>query len=238
MHALFARESKGARNFSEDRVMSIVVCCECSVVARLEGRGMCRRCYRQWWASQSTSRPWSKHHERCVHCDQNDSRHAADGICNRCWQRERSWTNDAKARMRAYQQRYYATEHGQEVRKLYAARDDVRERKWLDNIRRREARVGILTPLPSGYVERAFEVFEERCVRCGTTERLELDHHRPLRDGHALVGNSVLLCRSCNARKHGRQPEAFYDGWTLAIIAMRLWELREWLREQSQEALC
>ena len=54
--------------------------------------------------------------------------------------------------------------------------------------------------------------------------------------GHSLYGNSVPLCRSCNARKHTRHPERFYDRWTLAAIAARLWELREWLASLAPEA--
>jgi len=199
---------------------------------------MCRRCYRRWWCGESSGRPWSKRHQCCVRCGENSSRHAADGVCNRCWQQERAGSDEAKAKAREYQQKYHSIERGRAIRRDYAARDYVRERKWLDRIRRREVLAGVWMPLPSGYVERAFKIFEGRCVRCGAVERLELDHHQPLGQGHALLGNSVVLCRSCNAMKHASCPEAFYDRWTLVIIAVRLMELREWLHDQAAEVSC
>lgn len=97
-------------------------------------------------------------------------------------------------------------------------------------------REGVWIALPDGYVEKTLDIFERRCAKCGAAGDLELDHHRPLEDGYPLYGNSVPLCRSCNARKHTRKPERFYDRWTLVAIATRLWELREWLAELTPEA--
>lgn len=97
-------------------------------------------------------------------------------------------------------------------------------------------RDGVWIALPDGYVEKTLDIFERRCAKCGAAGDLELDHHRPLEDGYPLYGNSVPLCRSCNARKHTRKPERFYDRWTLVAIATRLWELREWLAELTPEA--
>lgn len=41
-----------------------------------------------------------------------------------------------------------------------------------------------------------------RCLHCGTTERLELDHIRPWsKGGKTEIGNLQTLCRSCNYEK-------------------------------------
>ena len=195
------------------------------------GRGLCRRCYRRAWAEEATTRPWSKQFDACTKCGRSDSRHAADGICNRCWQRDWHATSIGVARSRRYQSTYHATERGQEVHQRYVALEETRRRRWLYNLRRRELREGVWLPLPDGYVEKTLDLFVHRCANCGAVGDLELDHHRPLEGGHALLGNSVPLCRSCNARKHTRPPERFYDRWTLITITMRLWELREWLAD-------
>jgi 5-methylcytosine-specific restriction endonuclease McrA len=200
------------------------------------GRGLCRRCYRRAWAGAAATRRWSKGADTCSSCGRSDSPHAAHGICSRCWQRGWRAIPENAARGARALERYNASDHGRAVRRNYAALEDTRRRKWLDNLRRREMREGVWTPLPDGYVEKALEIFEHRCARCGAAGDLELDHHRPMEAGHSLYGNSVPLCRSCNARKHTRHPERFYDRWTLAAIAARLWELREWLASLAPEA--
>lgn len=41
-----------------------------------------------------------------------------------------------------------------------------------------------------------------RCIRCGTTERLEGDHVVPVaRGGKSVAANVQTMCRSCNASK-------------------------------------
>jgi hypothetical protein len=121
---------------------------------------------------------------------------------------------------------YNATSHGKATRRDYASRPTTERRKWLDNLRRREEREGVWVPLPANYESLVLEIFEHRCARCDATAGLELDHHKPLQDGFPLYGNSVPLFRSCNAKKHARKPERFYEGSALARIEERLSELR------------
>ena len=41
-----------------------------------------------------------------------------------------------------------------------------------------------------------------RCVCCGTTRRLGLDHIRPVsKGGQTVIENLQLMCRDCNLRK-------------------------------------
>ncbi len=197
-------------------------------------KGMCKRCYHRAWEAEARSRRWSRVADACIACGRSDSRHARGGLCNRCWQSEWRRGPDGPRLMRMYQQRYAQTPEGKRVRADYAARETTRWRKWLDNLRRREEREGVWVPLPDGYVDAVKEVFEGRCARCGTTERLELDHHLPLEAGHRLLGNAVLLCRNCNARKHTRFPKRFYDPWTLLRVEIGLRETRDWLAANAE----
>ena len=67
-------------------------------------------------------------------------------------------------------------------------------------------------------------IFEDKCFRCGASERLELDHHVPQYYGGRLVpGNVVVLCRRCNADKGNCHPSGFYTTRDL----QRLWPLLE-----------
>lgn len=48
---------------------------------------------------------------------------------------------------------------------------------------------------------------DNRCVKCGSTERIEKDHIIPLsRGGTDLIDNIQPLCRSCNRRKWAKLP--------------------------------
>ena len=54
-------------------------------------------------------------------------------------------------------------------------------------------------------------LFSDRCICFGSTNRLEIDHHYPLSKGLGLArDNAVLLCKTCNISKHDKMPEDFY----------------------------
>lgn len=55
------------------------------------------------------------------------------------------------------------------------------------------------------------EAFNHKCFNCGSTNKLHIDHHRPLSKGNPLtLSNAVLLCQICNSSKHNKDPEDFY----------------------------
>ena len=57
-----------------------------------------------------------------------------------------------------------------------------------------------------------YTLFNNQCANCGDINKLEIDHHYPLATGNVLTRkNAVLLCRSCNAKKHIKTPEKFYS---------------------------
>ena len=71
------------------------------------------------------------------------------------------------------------------------------------------------------YKRRFFEIFGNRCFKCGSPEKLKqeigappilcIDHHIPMAlGGHLVPGNLVALCRGCNGIKLDRDPAEFY----------------------------
>lgn len=53
--------------------------------------------------------------------------------------------------------------------------------------------------------------FNNRCFKCNSSEKLEIDHHYPLSKGNAISSdNAVLLCMKCNRSKSNKMPEQFY----------------------------
>jgi len=64
-----------------------------------------------------------------------------------------------------------------------------------------------------------FKVFKYRCFHCGTTKHLTLDHFYPLSKGHPLeLGNAIILCRSCNASKHNKDPGEFFAKFEMKSV--------------------
>jgi len=51
--------------------------------------------------------------------------------------------------------------------------------------------------------KRILEKCKHRCMNCGSTEKLEVDHIIPLtRGGRHDEDNMQILCKSCNCKKH------------------------------------
>lgn len=47
--------------------------------------------------------------------------------------------------------------------------------------------------------------YKNKCVTCGTTENISMDHIKPLsRGGTHTIDNIQPMCRSCNSRKGNR----------------------------------
>jgi 5-methylcytosine-specific restriction endonuclease McrA len=60
--------------------------------------------------------------------------------------------------------------------------------------------------------ENVYELFNNKCFKCGATDNLALDHHIPFsRGGRLTIANTVVLCMSCNSSKNAKMPEDFYS---------------------------
>lgn len=87
-----------------------------------------------------------------------------------------------------------------DVEKHYATfMEPWESRRWA--VRYRES---LLTrqPIPPAVRRVVYDRDGHRCLRCGSTEHLSLDHIVPWsRCGPDTVGNLQTLCRSCNSKK-------------------------------------
>lgn len=111
-----------------------------------------------------------------------------------------------KSHDREYCKRYRHSDHGRVVRQQQTRR--YRERKQLLDLK-----------LSLQDIEIIYNRFSHQCFNCGSVDCLSIDHHRPLSLGFGLtINNAVLLCRSCNATKHDKMPEDFYDPFKLEIL--------------------
>ena len=59
---------------------------------------------------------------------------------------------------------------------------------------------------------------QPKCVICGSTENLSVDHVRPLSKGYGLEpGNAAILCKSCNSKKHDKDLSELPADWQRKI---------------------
>ncbi len=194
-------------------------CVACSTTSRLHfGGGLCASCYRKKWVAGAGERRWARDYESCVRCSSTERRHAARGLCNTCYQAVRLLDPERRLISQANNKKYSTTERRRACLLAYNSNPETKRRKWFSQHERRETRAGIWVPLPPDYRALALEAFDNRCANCGTSERLELDHHRPLEDGHALYGNSSLFAASATRASTPRGRSAS----TMAGASLRL----------------
>lgn len=61
--------------------------------------------------------------------------------------------------------------------------------------------------------------FDYKCFKCGTSDNIAIDHNKPLSKGFKLeLSNAVVLCKSCNSKKHTKMPTEFYTQEELEIL--------------------
>lgn len=93
----------------------------------------------------------------------------------------------------------------------------------VQNAKRRELSLQLdenFTPEDASIVKMACH---NQCILCGTFENLSIDHFRPLSKLNVLeIGNAIVLCRSCNSKKHNADPEEFFSEEILkhALVAI------------------
>ena len=119
---------------------------------------------------------------------------------------------------RLKQKNYSGTLARVESQKKYQASEKGKQSSRRHARAHRERKIGFHVPVPRGYENLIFQVFNNRCAACGAASRLALDHHQPLRMGYPLLHNAVPLCKSCNSRKHALPPQFFYNAEQLDRI--------------------
>jgi 5-methylcytosine-specific restriction endonuclease McrA len=83
-------------------------------------------------------------------------------------------------------------------------------------LRRKELETFFNDKLDYKEKERLYDIFERRCFKCGSRERLTIDHHLPLSKGYPLKDkeaglNGVILCEKCNSHKGDNLPSEYYE---------------------------
>ena len=58
-----------------------------------------------------------------------------------------------------------------------------------------------------------YNLFEGRCFRCNSKERITFDHHNNSKP--ISINNCVVLCNQCNASKRQKKPSEFYSATQL-----------------------
>ena len=204
-------------------------CCGCGTIgAPHYSLGLCRRCYASKRRAGGTDddvppKRWCTQCDACLGCGATTVAHVAHGLCKRCYERS---PDGPQARYRKTEGRHQS-HRAWKSRNAEAEAIASRRRSRRTARLRRGTRFGVVDAFDPGIEDLVFEVFGRACLACGTSERITLDHHRPLRKGHALLHNAVPLCVACNKRKGNKNPETFYDGWKLAEILVGLHETRD-----------
>jgi hypothetical protein len=159
---------------------------------------------------------WCIYCDQCITCGTKEERHAADGMCARCYEQSpehaASYARYRQTDGRKRSQRAWKTRNAESEATL--SRHRWRRRRGREN--------GVEDAFPPWLEPIVLGEFAHRRVRCGDVAGLCLDHHRPLREGNGLVDSAVVLCLACNSRKENRLPEDFDEPSTLREIERRL----------------
>jgi len=79
-----------------------------------------------------------------------------------------------------------------------------------------------------------FEKFKNECFKCGSKEKLQIDHHYPLKFGNPLtINNAVILCIHCNSSKSAKLPESFYSPEQLTNLQLNYGISKSPLKEEQ-----
>ena len=111
-----------------------------------------------------------------------------------------AWANKNKSRRRAKNRERYALNRDKLIAQTAQYRKDHPEMVVMYNYRRKEhsnknEKFVILS-------KEINKLLSSLCVKCGTRERITLDHIIPVaRGGRHSIGNLQPLCKSCNSSK-------------------------------------
>ena len=122
-------------------------------------------------------------------------------------------------------------EKNKEARSIYLkdyyskyAKTEREKTRWIANAKKkREKRMSIGDRFTPVQIREVHQRFGLKCFKCGSQEKLCIDHHFPLARGFGLSEfNAVTLCRKCNRAKSDKMPSEFYT-------SVELEELDEYL---------
>ena len=135
-------------------------------------------------------------------------------------QKRRRTDPELKRKLREYHRRYYRTPKGMAIAQHNGAK-------------RRAQKLKLPTDLTSDKWLEILDFFNYRCVYCGVSGRMAMDHVIPLhQNGHHVSGNVLPACKSCNSSKKERTLEEFlgneqYTEWLHKMKFEFSWEVPE-----------
>lgn len=126
---------------------------------------------------------------------------------------------DVKDRQKAYYSDPANRERKSKWTKGYQAQADVRDRRRVTENARRVAKSIDLMPKNGWTMLKLF--YGEKCMRCNSTNNLQLDHVLALaRGGQHSLNNAQILCAPCNQSK-GVKPADYRKGVILESLELR-----------------
>ena len=138
------------------------------------------------------------------------------------------YLKDYKENPEKYKQRHYDyvkqdPENYRQIRLKYKRTHKGKlTQKILDN-NRRELKVKVNENYTKQDIEYTFNLFNNKCFNCSSTENLSIDHHMPLSKGYGLTrSNAVVLCRKCNSKKGNKLPSEYYSNDQINELNLKL----------------
>lgn len=158
--------------------------------------------------------------EFAKHRVRKDGSQGYAAYCKRCDADRARRTYEKNSKVILERQAKYRSENKEAIREQKSEYYQNNKEIFLGHSRTRRARKAQVnerfTPEDKAFT---LKVFQGQCFKCGSTEKLSMDHHLPLSKGHALTrDNAVVLCLSCNSSKGNRPLEDFYDPIEIMVL--------------------
>lgn len=124
--------------------------------------------------------------------------------CKECKNKQSAlWRSKNRDKDCARKEKYYAENRLSMIEKACLWAKENVEKKHSHYKNRRAKLNGSSGNVTAGQWKEILDKYGNKCLRCGTTERLSQDHVVPLElGGLHSVDNLQPLCRSCNSKKH------------------------------------
>lgn len=177
------------------------VCVSCgSGERRIQGYGLCTRCYHRQWRQTEDRRKWNSraYPDGCVVCGRTDSKHQGHGLCVACYSQQYARKNPERIRELAKG----VAERNREARKAKSRERYRQMREDPELFRRYRERLFRQKYDGNGII--ALESAEFRCSRCSYSrhpEVLEIHHVDHNRKNNALE-NLAVYCPTCHVEVH------------------------------------
>lgn len=169
-----------------------------STERRIQGKGLCIRCYHRQWRKTEDRRRWNstQYPDGCTKCGRKDLKHQGKGLCGKCYSRQFKRKHRKSTLLAA--KRYYQDNRDQRrtyQREWYWSQDEDARRKHAEKAFNRKYDCnGVLALERAGY----------RCETCGY-DRIRgvlRIHHRDKNRKNNELSNLRVLCPTCHEEWH------------------------------------